>query len=99
MISWISSAGWPALVDAAHGLGAGRRGQAEHVSADRVFLGMLEVDLLVVLDGEVRVMCLVKGVVGYPHDAGVHIREPRHSVCRSACITTGGVPAPAVSAR
>jgi hypothetical protein len=47
-----------ALVNAPYGLGAGRLRQAEHHAGLGVGPGVLEVDVLLALDGEIGLMCL-----------------------------------------
>jgi hypothetical protein len=67
-----------ALVDALHGLGAGRLREAEHHARFRVRPGVLEVDVLLALDGEIGLMCLHEPLRGDVDHPPVDIHELRH---------------------
>ena len=67
-----------ALVDPLQGLSAGRLAQAEDVTGLGVGPRLLEVDSLVVLNGQVRLVRLEQLLGGHSDHAGVDVHELGH---------------------
>src|SRR3954451_15612361 len=83
-----------ALVDLLHGLLVRRLAEAPHEPGRRVRPGVLEVDLLVVLDREVGVVRLHQAVGGDPLHPAMHVHELWHVApfrrCRHGSYRTVG---------